>query len=391
MTDTASSSMAGGAAGSDSAETLVAELDAANDAYERLDERVAEHGEASLDRVAGACRQVDRLFERYEDRATDYDDFEGYLEFQDAFVEFVADLPEDLPARDAFETADEIFQRSRLKEKHFDRAREALEPARDLAALYDDWETARERYSDARYAVARRLEAVEERLKDIEQTLRYGEADLDAPVGRLRDPIETYDEGVSEAFTEAKRRAPAHETLSVLAAAADEPLLDARQPPSRLLGYVRESPVGEESVMELLEYAGYSNSKLGHYVEDPAAFQRCVAANETYLQRLDAEPLTVGWPPPTAADLRWWAGAAESVVRRFADEAVVATLRTVRELTHTAEYEALREAAVARAALDDRERERLRAGAVESDRAAARETRDLLETALEEYPPLEAR
>lgn len=143
--------------------------------------------------------------------------------------------------------------------------------------------------------------------------------------------------------------------------------------------------------MELLEYAGYSNSKLGHYVEDPAAFQRCVAANETYLQRLDAEPLTVGWPPPTAADLRWWAGAAESVVRRFADEAVVATLRTVRELTHTAEYEALREAAVARAALDDRERERLRAGAVESDRAAARETRDLLETALEEYPPLEAR
>ena len=391
MTDTASGSTAGAADGTDGVESLVAELDAATDEYERLDERVAEHGEASLDRVAGACRQVDRLFERYEDRATDYDDFEGYLEFQDTFVEFVADLPEDLPARDAFETADEIFQRSRLKEKHFARAREALEPARELETLYEDWESARERYSDARYAVARRLESVEERLAELERTLRYGEADLDAPVDRLRGPIETYDEGVSGAFTESKRHAPASETLSVLAAAADEPLLDARRPPSRLLDYARESPVGEESVTKLLEYAGYSNSKLGHYVDDPAAFQRCVAANETYLRRLDSEPLTVGWPPPTAADLRWWAGAAESVVRRFADEEVVATLRTVRELTHSAEYERLREAAVARASLDERERERLRTGAVESDLGAARETRDLLETALAEHPPLEER
>jgi hypothetical protein len=389
MTGSASGAVA--ADDGEDAAALVAELDAANREYERLAERVAEHGADPLDRVAGACQQVDRLFERYEDRATDYDDFEGYLEFQDAFVEFVNDLPEGLPARDAFEEADDIFQRSRLKEKHFARAREALEPARDLATLYGDWQAARQRYSDARYAVERRLETVEERIVDLEQTLEYGEADLEAPVERLREPITAYDEAVGEAFTEQKRSAPARETLAVLAAAADEPLLDARRPPRRLLEYLDESPVGEESVSKLLEYAGYSNSKLGHYVDDPAAFQRAVAANETYLTRLDAEPLTVGWPPPGTADLRWWAGAAESVVRRFAPESVVASLRQVRELTYDEASERLREAAVAEAELDERERERLRTGAVEDDLEAAHETRDLLASALSEHPPLEER
>jgi tetratricopeptide (TPR) repeat protein len=372
-------------------ESLIAELDAADTEFERLRERVDEYGVDALDRVTGACEQVDRLFERYEDRATDYDDFKGYVEFQDTFVEFVAGLPEDLPARDAFEAADETFQRSRLKEKHFAQAREDLQPARDLAQLYEDWQDARQRYSDARYAVAQRLETVEKRIADLEQTLEWGEADLSAPVERLRDPIETYDDAVREAFTDLRRDAPARETLDVLAAAADEPLLDARRPPTRLLEYVHDHEVGEESVTKLLEYAGYSNSKLGHYVDDPAAFQRCVAANETYLDRLDAEPLTVGWPPPAATDLRWWADAAESVVRRFAPEDVVAALRAVRELTHDAEYDRLQTAAVARAELGERERERLRSGDVERDLAGAREARDLLATALEEHPPLEER
>lgn len=373
------------------ATALVAELDAANQEYERLAERVAEHGVDALDRVAGACQQVDRLFERYEDRATDYDDFEGYLEFQDTFVEFVNDLPEELPARDAFEEADDIFQRSRLKEKHFARAREALEPARELATLYEDWQAARQRYGDARYAVAQRLETVEQRIVDLDQTLAYGEADLDAPVERLREPITAYDEAVQEAFTEQKRSAPARETMAVLDAAADEPLLDARRPPRRLLEYLEESSIGDESVSKLLEYAGYSNSKLGHYVDDPAAFQRAVAANETYLTRLDAESLTVDWPPPAAADLRWWAGAAESVVRRFAPESVVASLRAVRRLTYDGSYARLHEAAVAEAELDERERERLRTGAVEDDLQVAHETRDLLASALTDYPPLEER
>ncbi|WP_276260431.1 DUF7118 family protein [Haloglomus litoreum] len=377
--------------GEESATTLVAELDAAETEFERLRERVDEYGVDALDRVTGACEQVDRLFERYEDRATDYDDFQGYVEFQDTFVEFVADLPEDLPARDAFEAADETFQRSRLKEKHFAQAREDLQPARDLAQLYEDWQTARQRYSDARYAVAQRLEAVEARIADLEQTLEWGAADLDAPVERLRDPIETYDDAVRAAFTDLRRDAPAHETLDTLAAAADAPLLEARRPPSRLLEYVHDTEVGEESVTKLLEYAGYSNSKLGHYVDDPAAFQRCVAANETYLDRLDADPLTVGWPPPTAAELRWWADAAESVVRRFAPEDVVAALREVRELTHDADYDRLQEAAVARVELGERERERLRNGDVEADLAAAREAHDLLDAALAEHPPLEER
>jgi polyhydroxyalkanoate synthesis regulator phasin len=363
---------------------LVAELQEARARVEELEARVAELGEAELERVADAYNGANRLLERYEDRATDYDDFEGYVEFQEAFVDFVEGLPEDLPAREGFEAADETFRKSRLSVEDFERAREQLSEAREYASLLSDYREARGRRSDAEHAVRSRLRELEARVDDLERTLALGAADLDAPVEELRGPVEAYNEAVTEAFDSFRRGVPAREVFALVDVAGSYPLVGFREPPTRLREYVESSPAGEEPIPKLLEYADYSASKLDHYVAEPHELKRHVATNRTYLDRLDAEPLTVEWPPPPASKLRYRTREYEAVVRRFAPEGTVAALRAVRRLaTDPGWYGDLREAAHAVDELDEDQRSMLERDAVEPALRAAREKRDRLREALE--------
>jgi hypothetical protein len=363
---------------------LVAELREARERVRELEARVEEVGEEELERVADAYNGATRLLERYEDRATDYDDFEGYVEFQETFVDFVEGLDDDLPAREGFEAADETFQKSRLNEEDFERAREQLADAREYASLLSSYREARGRRSDAEHAVRSRLRDVEERVDDLERTLALGAADLDAPIEKLRDPIESYDEAVREAFEAFKREAPAREVFALIEVTASYPLVDFRSPPTRLREYVASSEVGEEPIPKLLEYADYSASKLEHYVGAPHELKRHVATNRTYLDRLDAEPLTVEWPPPPMSKLRYRTREYEAVVRRFAPEEVVGALREVRRLATDPEwYGDLREAAHAIEELDEEGRTMLERDAVEPALQEAREKRDRLREALD--------
>jgi hypothetical protein len=365
-------------------EELVAELREARERVEELEARVEEVGEEELERVADAYNGATRLLERYEDRATDYDDFQGYVEFQETFVDFVEGLDDDLPAREGFEAADETFQKSRLNEEDFERAREQLAEAREYASLLSDYREARGRRSDAEHAVRSRLRDVEERVDDLERTLALGAADLDAPVEALSDPIEAYDEAVREAFEAFKHEAPAREVFALVAVTASYPLVDFRSPPTRLREYVESSDVGEEPIPKLLEYADYSASKLDHYVDRPHELKRHVATNRTYLDRLDAGPLTVEWPPPPMSKLRYRTREYEAVVRRFAPEEVVGALREVRRLATDPEwYGDLREAAHAIDELDEEGRAMLERDAVEPALREAREKRDRLREALD--------
>lgn len=363
---------------------LVAELREARARVDELEARVAEVGRDDLERVADAYNGATRLLDRYEDRATDYDDFQGYVEFQETFVDFVEGLPEDLPAREGFEAADETFQKSRLSEEDFELAREQLSEAREYASLLTSYREARQRRSDAEHAVRSRLRDLDGRVDHLERTLALGAADLDAPIEALREPIDAYDEAVHEAFEAFKREAPTREVFALVAVTESYPLVRFREPPTRLREYVESSEAGEEPIPKLLEYADYSASKLDHYVEEPHELKRHVATNRTYLNRLDAEPLTVEWPPPPASKLRHRTREYEPVVRRFAPEEVVASLREVRRLTTDPEwYGDLREAAHAVAELDGEQRSMLEEGAVEPALTEAREKRDRLREALD--------
>jgi hypothetical protein len=362
----------------------VQRLEECREALADARDAVAEYGEERLEAVTVAHDEATTLLDRYEGRATGTGDFKAFVEFQESFVELVEGLDDDLPAREAFEAANDILDQRRLSEGDFERAREELQEAADLAALLEEREAAERHLRQARHDARNRLRDLEDEIERLERVRRLGEADLAAPVDRLRDPITTYNERVREAWETFRREASAREVFRVVDATTAYPLVEFRQPPDALREFVEEAPAGTEPIPTLLSYADYSRSKLAHYVDDPGELQARVSTDRTYLERLDADPLTVSWPPPSAATLRYRASELVSVVGRFAPDDIVEAARELRELPDEVAYERLREAALARQEVSDAERERLESGAVEADLEAAREERDRLTAALDD-------
>lgn len=366
------------------AATLAADLREAREARREVESRIDDYGEAQVQTVADAVADLRGLLDRYADSATGSGDFEAYLEFQSQVAERVEGLPEDLPERDAFEQVADVTDQRRLSETDFARARGELEPAADVAALRKNREEAGSRVAEAERTVETRLDAIDDRIDHLVRLQELGDADLDAPVEDLTDPIEAYDEAVEAAFESFRHDEAARDVLGFVATTSAYPFVEFDQPPTDLREFVDARPAGDEPIPTLLEYADYSQSKLDHYVADTDAFRRAVPMNRTYLNRLDADPLLVGSPPPAADRLRPLAEELIPVVARFADEETVAQARAVRDLTTRDDYERLRTAAVARDELSEDERTRLRSGAVDDELAGLRDDRETLQATLDE-------
>jgi hypothetical protein len=359
-------------------------LAAAADRLDAAEAAVEEFGETRLERLADAHEEFTTLLERYEEPATGDGDFQQFIEFQGNVETLVERLPEDLLLREVFEECDDHLQQRRLSADDFAHVRDQLEPVADLVDRLAERRAARNEYRDARERVRTRRRELVERIRELERLQELGAADLDAPTETLRDPIDAYNAAVSAAFDSFKRDAPAREVLGFVDATEQFPLVPYEQPPEPIREYVQDHPTGDEPIPQLLEYAGYSRSKLGHYVADADALKRAVGARETYLRRLDAEPLTVAWPPPPGAELRYRCRELTSAVDRFAPE-VVADLRRVAALPRREDYDRLRDSAVASVELSPEERERLRTGAVADEIERARAEREQLAAALDAY------
>ena len=368
-------------------EDPVGTLEAAAGDLRGVEAEIEDVGPSRVERLVDAHDRFDALLTRYRERASGSgrETFEAYVQFQGELGEFVSGLPDDLLHREAFEDAADLLDRRRLEERDFDRARDALSPATQVADLIGEREAAERRYREARHAVEARRDDRQGRIDDLESLLGFEDADLGAPVEALREPIDAYESAVDEAFREFRFEASARAVLDLVDATASYPLVDFPEPPAGLRRYLRENPAGEEPIPTLAEWAGYTASKLSHYVEDPPRFRAAVGGNRTYLSRLDAGPLHVGWPPPPAGTLRFRARELVAVVERFAPESTVSRLHAVRRLTRRDDYEALRRAAVAREELTDEDRRRLRDGSVHDELESLRAERDRLDEALAEY------
>ena len=364
---------------------VVADLRAAHEARTTARDEVSEVGRERLVALRDALDGALRLFDRYEDSATGTGDFQSYLSFQDDLVAFVEDLDDDLPQREVFEAWLDDFKKRRLSTSDFDRARRELDPVRDLV---DRLETLEDATADHRQAVAaakRRRDDLRDRIQHLERVRELGDADLDAPVEDLRDPIEAYNDAIRDDFQAFLRDTSARRVLGLLEHAQPFPLVDVPQPPEALLQYVESNEVGEESVARLLDLVDFSRSKLQHFVDDPGSFKRVVGGNRTYLDTLSAGPFTVEWPPAEAGVLRRRVDERISLVGRFAAEESVARLREIQRLTREDRYDALRDAAIARDALTAADRERLASGSVEDELASAREELEEVRDALGVY------
>ncbi|WP_336035966.1 DUF7118 family protein [Halobacterium yunchengense] len=384
MPDAHVASDAGDAAPAADADALAADLEAAADAVADARDRVDDVGETELRALRDALDGLDRLFDQYEADATGTGDFQSYIAFQDDLVAFVEDLDDDLPEREAFESLLDLFKKRRLSESDFAEARGRLADARDLVGRLDDLRDARAEYSEVRKRAAERADEYADEVARLERLRRLGDADLDAPTDELRDPIQRYDGAVREAFREFRSSAPARDVLGLVETARAYPLVGFDPVPDDLASFVAARDAGAEPIPQLLEYADYSPSKLDHYVGEPSALKRAVGGNRTYLDRLDAAPLTVGWPPAPADELRHRLDELVSVVARFAGEDVVAALHDVREAVRRDDYRRLRDAAVAEHELTDAEKREIEAG-VGDDLAAARAAERRLRDALAEH------
>ena len=366
----------------------VAALRGAAEARRAAESEIEQVGAERVERVTDAYERFDDLLERYREPASGSgrETFQSYVEFEGRLETFVSELPDDLLHREAFEAAEERLDRRRLEERDFDLAREDLEPAREVAELVEAREDAEARYREARRAAEAARREVESEIDSLSAVLAYEDVDLDAPVERLREPIEAYEDAVDEAFRAFLGSASARRVLDYVEATRAYPLVEFPAPPEELARYLETHPAGEEPVTRLLEWAEFTRSKLSHYVEDPPAFRARVGGNRTYLSRLDADPLHVGWPPPAAETLRFRARELVAVVERFADEATVERLHAVRDVARREDYGRLRRAALAREELSADERRGLADGSLREELSSLRERRDRLEAALEAHP-----
>ncbi|MCU4717532.1 DUF7118 family protein [Halapricum hydrolyticum] len=372
-----------------SVEELIDQFQRRERAHEEACDRVEEAGEQRLRTLQEYYGELTGLFDRYESRiVSDGEgevDMEAFIEYQEELAHFFEHLPEDLPHRADFEAVDDLMHERYLKHSDFEDAREALRPVADLVERLEERGRTRDRLDEARHDLERKRRALDERITEYERLVELGEADLDAPVERLREPIEAYNERVTEAFETFTREASAREVLAFVESTAAFPLVEYRQPPEDLLEYVRTAEAGAESIPQLLEYAEYSVSKLDHYVDNARALKRNVATHRTYLQRLGADPLTIEWAPPTAETLEFQCRELVSVVDRIdPPESVLAALRDVRALSRRGDYERLRESAIARKRLDSDERKRLKNGTVQDELKQLRDRRDRLASILED-------
>jgi len=367
----------------DEADERIEELRSAKERLAAVESEIESVSEDAVVDVADAYRKAIRLLDRYEGSATGTGDFQAYVEFQDKFLGLVEGRDDDTPASEAFATAGERLDQRRLSESDFDAARGDLEPAAEYVGLLDRRENAEEAVAKARRDARLCRRDLDEEIDVRAEWLAVGEADLDAPVAELTEPIEAYNDAVVDEFDEFYASASIAEVVAFLERAESFPLVDFRSPPRDLREFATESPDADEPIPTLLEYADYTGSKLDHYAEDPGLLQTTVAVHRTYLERLSGAPLTVSRPPPAPEELRFRARERMSLLGRFAGEETTAQLRTVRDLTHRDDYRELRRAARAHEELDADELAAVRSGAAAAELERLRDARDRLAAELD--------
>ena len=365
---------------------LVGDLKRAQQRYDETQSRMAEFGREDLEALADVYRTFTALLDRYEEQVVgDAGDYRTNIEFQNEIATVINDTSSDVLLYETFTECAKHLRKKYYKTAHFDHVREQLEPVGDIVERLDDYEEAREEYREARRAIVYRVRDLDEDIANLERLSRLGKADLDAPTERLREPITAYNETVSDALQTFRSERSAREIIEFLDAMEAYPLVPFQPPPEELGSFLREEPPGEETISKLLDYATYSRSKLDHYVEDPDRLKHVVGGQRTYLSGLDAQPLRIEWPPPSARELQWRCRELRAAVNRFAPDAVE-QLRTVEALPRETDYERLRTSIRAREELTDQERKHIKSGSIEEELAEAREERQLLEDVLDEYP-----
>ncbi len=366
-------------------DTMLEELATAQDDVKAAKAALGDLDEETASELREAYVYAIDLLDSYEDRATGTGDFGGYLEFRQRFDQFVEGLDDQLPYRPRFEQAAEDVDRRRLSSGDFDNARNELTEVSQIVDTLDQLHEARKRLKSIRKrAVARRRDLMQRRDR-LAELAGLDPTALDAPVHELRETISTYNEGVRTDHRRFTHDVPVRTVLEIYDHLSYFALLDIDAPPSVLVSFFENHPVGEEPVSKVLEFLDYSRSKLDHYVDDAGHFLGEVRPHSPYLEELSSEPFTIEWPPPERERFLWHLRELRQAVARFGSDETIAHLRDLEAACRDGEsYSRQRSSAVLREELDAAERDMVLDGEAETKLAHVESQIEKLDALLEE-------
>lgn len=368
-------------------DALIDDLKSAYNAYQDIQTTIDDIGQDRLETLNDQYQEFTTLLKTYKESAsgTGRETFQEYVAFQGELDAFESSLPANGLETDAFRDAIEYLDQRRLNQDDFEEARTILAPIEDRLGILDDRAEAREEYAAAERAIQERLTELDDEIEHLERILSFENVDFAVPVDQLRDHVESYNSAISSDFTTYKSNASAREFIQFIEKTTAYPLVDFPSTPPDLVDYLETADAGTESIPTLLEYADYTRSKLSHYVTDPTTFNARIAANQTYLDRLSPDPLTISWPPPPQEELHWLLRELTSVINRIAATATMEKLNALRNFAHNDKYIDIRRAAKADSVLDSEQKQRLKSGEVTEELEDKHHEKDQLETALSSY------
>lgn len=314
------------------------------DEFEEVRRQVSDVGEDRAENTRELYKTVDEALEQYREDATGHGDFGKYVEFQNVVIASEEKLDDrDVYQKDDFESALSRLDARTLQDKHFRRARKDLSDVRGLVESYDRYEELRDELRDELSRLERRLDGIEDEIKEKEEVLERVENAEETDASVLRDAVEGYNQRVRREFKEFVKEAPAVDVARLGERTLDAPLVEnaavERGTAERLARYV-----DDETVDRVLELADASDGKLSHYFDNPEGFRDAVP--RTFFETLDTEPFEISYGSEGVVRRR--VPELVSVVDTFADEETVAALRRVRDIAANDNYDEMRRALVAR-------------------------------------------
>lgn len=312
---------------------------------ETLEDAHAEITSVGVETARSTREYYDRfaaLVDRYREEATGTGEFESYVAFQEKMVDLLDRIdPETVYRAEDFEHAIDRFERRIIREKDFRRAERDLSAVRELVETIETAEELQAELEDERGRLESRRRELRSRLRTLEREIQDADRIEDVDPSELVSTIEAYNACVEDEFTEFLHSAPAIEVAGLGQKAADLPLVDVAPPDPAAVELLQSMDLGRETVPTLLEYAGYSDSKLAHYVDDPVEFRRTLP--RAWFETLSADDFSVSMDE-SGAVMRYKLPELIRIVGEFADEECVGRLRKLHTLAETGEYDPMRRA-----------------------------------------------
>lgn len=366
---------------------LIDDLKSAYTTVQDIEATIEDIGQERLDTLNNRYEEFTTLLQSYKEPAsgTGRETFQEYVAFQGELESFESALAPNGLETDAFKEAIEYLDQRRLNQDDFEEARTIIAPAEDRLTILDERDEAREEYAEVKRAIHQRINELDDDIARLERALSFENVDFTAPVDQLRTHVESYNSAISTDFSTYKSNAPAREFIKFIEKTTAYPLVTFTPPPSDLVTYLETTDIGTEPLPTLLEYTDYTRSKLSHYVNDPTTFNARIAANQTYLNRLSPDPLTISWPPPQQAELHWLLRELTSVINRIAPTETMEKLNTLQNFTNKDKYVDIQQAAKADAVLNPSEKERLASGELTRELEEKQQEKDQLQSALSTY------